>query len=79
MNVWGRCEPYCPTDEDPPMIRADLPAYLPLPPSFHGGSSFKVGPDSSWLYSTNAAVGSVQGRLAAAANDRFVGIWTRVQ
>ena len=74
-GVSGSDLPYCPIEEDPPRTRADLPVYLPRPPSAQGGVSLTDCVDGSSLYKTRAAVGRAMGMLAAASNDMLVGIW----
>ena len=66
--------PYWPTEEDPPRMKAGLPANLVLPPSSQGAGKFTDLPFGSWLYRPVTTVASPSGTVAAWSKEMFGGI-----
>ena len=67
--------PCCPTDDDPPKMTMGCPAYLPRPPSSHGGDSpAPLSGSTCSLYKPSAAVAIVKGMVAAWSKVRLEGI-----
>ena len=72
---YGGCAPYCPTEDEPPMMSAAWPANLVVPPSSQGAGKSTEFASGWWLQRPTATVASATGIDAAWSKEMFSGIF----
>lgn len=70
-----RCEPYWPTEDDPPMTTAGFPVPLRDPPSSQNAGKLIDLLFGSWLYNPVKTVARPRGSDAAWSSEIFSGIY----